>query len=284
MGQVVAVLNMKGGVGKTTISAHVMRVLYRRRRLKTLLVDLDPQFNLTQTLITQFHYDQLLEKQQTIFAAMEPTPNVGLLKVNVTDQPPPKPHDLAYELKSFAGYSAYLHLIAGNFDLTKYSIIEDYQKLGRVNQRFRRFISDCKNIYDLIVIDCNPSSSFITRCALEVCDRLLVPVKPDRYSILGLGMLDDLVENLPTIHPKPDIDIILNGIPAQGYNKAVENELRAHEKFGAMVLSNRIRHSKILSADPGYTGFATDKGVPYRHLLSLEISYVADELASRWGM
>ena len=41
-GIVVSVLNMKGGVGKTTISAHVMRVLYHRHRLKTLLLDLDP--------------------------------------------------------------------------------------------------------------------------------------------------------------------------------------------------------------------------------------------------
>jgi hypothetical protein len=42
---VVAILNMKGGVGKTTISAHVMRVLYRTLRKKTLLIDFDPQFD-----------------------------------------------------------------------------------------------------------------------------------------------------------------------------------------------------------------------------------------------
>ena len=50
---VVAVLNMKGGVGKTTISAHVMRVLYHIHQVKTLLVDLDPQFNLSQALIAR---------------------------------------------------------------------------------------------------------------------------------------------------------------------------------------------------------------------------------------
>jgi len=47
---VLSILNMKGGVGKTTVSAHVMRVLYHRYQKRILLVDLDPQFNLTQAL------------------------------------------------------------------------------------------------------------------------------------------------------------------------------------------------------------------------------------------
>jgi CO dehydrogenase nickel-insertion accessory protein CooC1 len=51
-GQVIAVLNMKGGVGKTTVSPHVMRVLYHNMQRKILLVDLDPQFYLTQCLMS----------------------------------------------------------------------------------------------------------------------------------------------------------------------------------------------------------------------------------------
>lgn len=62
----VAVLNMKGGVGKTTISAHVMRVLYHRLKIKTLLVDLDPQFNLSQALISRATYDGLKDSNRTI--------------------------------------------------------------------------------------------------------------------------------------------------------------------------------------------------------------------------
>jgi chromosome partitioning protein len=58
-GQVVAVLNMKGGVGKTTISAHLMRVLYHNFAKRVLLVDLDPQFNLTQCLVSRADYDTL---------------------------------------------------------------------------------------------------------------------------------------------------------------------------------------------------------------------------------
>ncbi|MEP6664250.1 MAG: ParA family protein, partial [Verrucomicrobiota bacterium] len=58
---VVAVLNMKGGVGKTTISANVFRELYRRigKEKKTLLIDFDAQFNLTQSVITEKGYEPL---------------------------------------------------------------------------------------------------------------------------------------------------------------------------------------------------------------------------------
>ena len=50
---VVAVLNMKGGVGKTTLSSNVFRQMFDRQKHGILLLDLDPQFNLTQTLFTR---------------------------------------------------------------------------------------------------------------------------------------------------------------------------------------------------------------------------------------
>jgi chromosome partitioning protein len=57
---------MKGGVGKTTISAHVMRVLYHANGKKVPLVDLDPQFNLTQCLRSRAEYDAEGCKQDCI--------------------------------------------------------------------------------------------------------------------------------------------------------------------------------------------------------------------------
>jgi chromosome partitioning protein len=50
-GPVIAVLNLKGGVGKTTLAAHVFRELFVAKRLSILLVDLDPQYNLSQQLL-----------------------------------------------------------------------------------------------------------------------------------------------------------------------------------------------------------------------------------------
>jgi chromosome partitioning protein len=283
-GKVISVLNMKGGVGKTTISAHVMRVLYHQRAKKTLLLDLDPQFNLTQCLMKKSEYDQCKAAHRTIFTAMEPPSNVSLFEVATTAQNPPKPSELAASLRRFSDNSAFLHLVPGDFDLVKYSLISDHSKLELVKQRFLHFVSFARSAYDLVVIDCNPSSSFITLCALHACSKLLVPVRPDRYSILGLELVADFLDRIPTIDPKPDITILLNGIPTQNYDDSTERELRANSTFGNRVLTNKLRQSKLLAATSGYTGFATDKPVPYRELLRTEISAIVTELATRWGI
>src|SRR2546430_5113108 len=75
---VVSVLNMKGGVGKTTIAANLFRELYRRigDGKKTLLIDFDAQFNLTQSVITEKNYEALQKAKKTIWSVLEaPTPS-----------------------------------------------------------------------------------------------------------------------------------------------------------------------------------------------------------------
>ena len=281
---VVAVLNMKGGVGKTTISAHVMRVLYHRRRIKTLLIDLDPQFNLSQALMTRSRYDSLKSEDRTILTAMEPPPLQGLYDITTTDAPPPNAEDLVYGLRHFKQMPITLDLLPGDFRLIKYSMIDNRTKLDAVQQRFLRFVSNSRRKYGLVCIDCNPSSSFITSCALHACNYILAPIRPDRYSVLGLEILHELVDQIPTIDPKPSVMALLNAIPRRNYDGIVEAELRNHATFGDALLTNPVYQSALLEATTGYTGFATDKPVPWRRMLTDEITSVVDELASRLGI
>lgn len=281
---VVAVLNMKGGVGKTTISAHVMRVLYHRHKVKTILVDLDPQFNLSQALISRRIYDRLKASDHTILSAMEPPPAMGLHDIKISASPPPKTADIVHGLRYIQRSEITLDLLPGDFRLIKYSMIDNHTKLDSVRRRFLKFIGETRKDYGLVCIDCNPSSSFITSCALHACTHLLVPVRPDRYSLLGLENLNDFVEEIPTIDPKPELLVLLNGIPRRSYDSAVEDELRAHNNFGAKVLTNPLYQTGLLEAKTGYTGFATDKPVPWRELLKKEISLVVDELVTKFGV
>jgi len=86
---VVAVLNMKGGVGKTTLCANLSLAIFENHSVKTLLLDLDPQFNLTQGLFRRDLYDKYKSEAKTIFSVMEPSSDVGLFDIAVTKQPPP---------------------------------------------------------------------------------------------------------------------------------------------------------------------------------------------------
>jgi chromosome partitioning protein len=154
---------MKGGVGKTTIFAHVMRVLYQWKHKKVLLVDLDPQFNLTQGVISRHQYDGLKSQNKTIFTAMEPPSDVGLFDVATTPNKPPPASDVAITLLCVTNTDVNLSLIPGNFELVKYSLVTDHHKLELVKKRFLTFIRAARAEYDVIVIDCNPSSSFYNR-------------------------------------------------------------------------------------------------------------------------
>lgn len=99
-----------------------------------------------------------------------------------------------------------------------------------------------------------------------------------------LELLSDFVDSIPTIYNKPEIVILLNGVPRTDYKLRVENELRAHPVFGTLTLANRIYESKLLVANPDYTGFATDRRVSHRRKLKTELRLVVDELSQRLGL
>lgn len=280
---VISVLNLKGGVGKTTITAHVFRVFYHRKVTHTLLVDLDPQFNLTQALLDRSTYDKLREENRTVFQAMEPPTGGSLFDIATSTVAAPSPDKFVQRLRGIRDTGTTLDLAPGDFRLIKYSLVKDQAKLKLVLDRFLRTIAAARREYGLVCIDCNPSSSFITLCALNACSHLLVPVRPDKYSVLGLELLNDFLDQNPSIHPKPELLVVLNGIPRQGYIRTVEDQLRAHSEFGKKVLSTRIHVSKILEARPDYTGFATDKKVPHRSKLKEELEALVDEIAPKLG-
>jgi len=279
---VISILNMKGGVGKTTASAHVMRVLYHQLQKKVLLIDLDAQFNLTQSVQTQSQYDKVVDESHTVMSCFEPLPSNDFFRVKHSDQPPPLSSEISIRLREIGkGTKARLDLIPGSFELVKYSMIDDAGQLKHAANYFKRFISQARKEYDLIVLDCNPSSSFVTKCALENSSHVLSPVKLDKFSVLGVGLVDQLFTHLGL---SPSHMILINGVRRYDPISPVEVELRAHGRFGTKVLLNRLVHSKILSADPSYTGFATDKGGPYSNVLRIEIRKIAKEISDRvWG-
>jgi chromosome partitioning protein len=162
-------------------------------------------------------------------------------------------------------------------------MIDDAKVLAPIKKRFSQFIENCREERDLICIDCNPSSSFMTTCALQVATHVLVPVRPDRYSMLGLRMLNNFISKLPGLLKKPALIVLLNGVKTSGYDPTVENALRSDPDFGPVTLANSLHVSRVLEASPGYTGFATDKqGQGWR--VTPRITAIVLELKSALGL
>lgn len=279
---VVSVLNMKGGVGKTTISANIFKHIYDILHKNVLLVDFDPQFNLSQALLSQQSYEKHKTERRTISQVMTPCGRRSLYDTT-SPLPPPSIDDVSITLRKSSSPSKKIHLVPGNFDLVKFSLIDDKRVLNNSKARFVNFINQAKNEFDIICLDCNPSSSFMTQCAISVSSHIIVPVKPDKYSLQGLDYLHDFISTYPGLTSRPKFIVILNGIDAN-YPGEVENELRQSPIFGPTTLANGLYNSAYLEARPNRTGFATDKGGPYYWKLYHVLTAITHELQPLIGI
>jgi chromosome partitioning protein len=178
--------------------------------------------------------------------------------------------------------SAYMDIVAGDFRMTSFALSATSQIIGVAKERFAKFLKHARTEYDMIILDCNPSASVFTLCALEQSTDILVPVRPDRYSILGVEMLASLIkDDLPSVHPKPKLHIIINDVLRYSGAGRVERELRAHPVYGPETLTARIFRSSLLAADPSYTGVARKKPVANCIKIYLDLLAAARELDQR---
>jgi chromosome partitioning protein len=276
---VTSVLNMKGGVGKTTISAHLFRLLVDRLHKSVLLIDFDPQFNLTQTVLTRASYEKERSADKTIFSVMEPTDTPSLFSTTSAAGPPPLVSSITKTLLVWTETKGVaLGLVPGDFRMARYTLVENQKAVQPARQRFLNFVESARKEYGLVCIDCNPSSSFMTICALLASTHLLIPVRPDRYSLLGLELLDEFIAGAPVITSKPRKIIVVNGVPTSRYDDQVENTLRAHPIYGPLTLPNTIKISTLLAAKEGRVGFATDRRVSHTETLKHRLFNVIDDL------
>jgi chromosome partitioning protein len=280
---VVAVLNMKGGVGKTTISGNLFRELYRKLAppSKTLIIDFDAQFNLTQLVLQEAEYESLRGKFRTIWNVLEPSECAGVFETSDDDLAKVKsPFEYSVILKQTKQHE--LHLVPGDFRLAGLNLREDARTLVLPRKRFADLVAQARGLFNLVVLDCNPSSSFLTRCAVENATHVLVPVRPDKYSVLGLKMVNDYLALLPGLPRKPEILIIMNGVGID--QSSVESEVRGHADFGPQTLVARIRHTAVLTARPDYTGFGADRGVRNSRTVRASLIGAGTELAAKLGL
>lgn len=193
MGKVISIINMKGGVGKTTLSIGIADYLSNIKK-NILLIDADPQFNATQALLDayksqnkdseneNFYNRVVLPKKKTIHRLFRIQEDMYSSLTMPTD------NDLIIELKQN------LSILCGDLSLVLVNRSSDHTFVTRL----RNFIedNDIKQKYDYIIIDCPPTLTIYTDSALMASDYYLIPNIIDRYSIIGIDSLQKAVNNL----------------------------------------------------------------------------------------
>ncbi len=238
----IAIINQKGGCGKTTTSINLAACLARLGQ-KTLLVDMDPQGHcaiglaVPEEQIERTIYDCLIEER---------------------DGKPVRLQEIVWQ-------------IATDFDLAPANIkLAAFEqtfsgRLGR-EDRLRKAIESIKQNYKWCIIDCPPSVGLITFNALRACDEVIVPVETGYFSLHGLAKM---METLELLRDKCDKEILIRVLPtlydtrtklAREVLSELRNKFREYLMESTVNFNTKLKEAAsfgqpITEYDPGSRGY-----------------------------
>lgn len=222
---VLAIINQKGGVGKTTTAINLSAVLGDCGK-KTLLIDCDPQGNST----SGFGIDKAHVEQCIYDVMLGGVPVTDIIKETTV-------------LSTFIA-PATIQLTGAELDLVS---VPNREKV------LKHAIEPIRNDFDYILIDCPPSLGLLTINALTAADKLLIPIQCEYYALEGLSKLLDTM-SLVKKRMNPDLEIF--GVVMTMYDKRtslskqVVSEVENY--FGETVFKTKIPRTVKLSEAPGY--------------------------------
>ncbi|MBE6599786.1 MAG: ParA family protein [Ruminococcaceae bacterium] len=252
MAKIISFANQKGGVGKTTSAVNVAASL-GIIGFRTLIVDLDPQGNTTSGVGISKKALKMTTKEALLGQAK---PDEVIIKTN---------------FENLSVIPCNVSLAGAEFDLFDYDSAE---------YRLKNFLSEVKDDFDYIIIDCPPSLGMLTVNAMSASDGVVVPMQCEFYALEGLSQLIMTIKRINKLY-NPELSVC--GILVTMYNRRlllsaqVISELEKH--YGDRLFDTKISRNVKLSEAPSF-----GKPVYYhdkRGKSTLEYIEVAKELSKR---
>ena len=257
--KIVAVINYKGGVGKTSLTSNLAAQLAWLGK-KVLLIDLDPQASSTFSFIQPDEWRDRFEKKKTIkswFDSYEDGSPISLASLIET------PESVARRLAGRGTLDViYSHLGLINVDLdlaTKLggtSLKQVKKSFIAVHRRLADGLaSDIEGLgYDVVLIDCPPNFNIVTKTALIAADYLLVPARPDHLSTLGIEYLIRAVTEL--VNDYNDFAKLVDDHPVEEIAPRVLGVVFTMiQEYGGGPMSAQRQFMTATRASPGVTVF-----------------------------
>lgn len=187
--KIISVVNMKGGVGKTTLAVNIADFLTKRHSKRVLLVDVDPQFNATQCLISGDDFINYIKGNgTTIIDVFNYRKSASVSIVNGVSDKEPVPYSNIRPYSTSRGFD----LIPSQLDLFRFEMAPGQGTENRL-KNYLNYIKETE-AYDICIIDCPPTPSVWMTSALIASDYYLIPSKPDPISMTGLDLLEGIIK------------------------------------------------------------------------------------------
>ena len=182
---IITALNQKGGVGKTSTCYHLAGTLALSGR-RVLLVDNDPQASLTQGFLGP-QATRRLEASETI--------------VSVYRQ-----EAMADQVIRPTGIKG-IELLAGSRLATSFNVPDPHLAEWSVQVALRDFLSDVRDRYDMVMIDCPPNLHLASWASLVASDALVVPLQPEDFGAQGIADVQDSIDRV-VAGPNPGLRLL----------------------------------------------------------------------------
>ncbi|MCL2818168.1 MAG: AAA family ATPase [Actinomycetia bacterium] len=223
--KVLAIVNQKGGVGKSTTAVNLAAALGELGK-KVLLIDLDPQANSTSGFGVNKN-----QRERCVYDAL-----LGECSLDELAEPVGEEN---------------VHIVPSAIQLAG-AEVELVNVISR-EMRLRSMIEPIRDHYDYILIDCAPSLGLLTINALTAADGLLIPLQCEYYALEGLSKLLDSMRLVKT-HLNPDLDVF--GVLMTMYDRRMKLTQQVVQEvedyFGDIVFSTYIPRTVRLSEAPSY--------------------------------
>lgn len=205
MSKVISFINLKGGVGKTTLLVATAEVLAAQYKKKVLVIDLDPQTNATVLLISQDRWSKANENNKTIHQLfLDNIENTKAFDIN---------ESIIKNVSNIGGGIENLDILPSSIDLI--DICDDVSWLNKEKNSISILKNELKNLkkeYDYILVDCPPNLGAITMCGIYLSQYYIIPVIADRLSTYGLSQVIKKINKKSREIKRIDKDYSIEGL------------------------------------------------------------------------
>lgn len=194
--KILSFINMKGGVGKTTLTINIGKKLASLGS-KVLIIDMDPQFNATQSLLlykTRIQ-ESKSEENEEVVVSQEITSSQYYKELsdrNETALQIFESSDVCEKKILAKEIVDNLYLIPGDLNLSKEISGDTSGKVGAVYNYIEE--NNILNDFQYVLIDCPPTWSILTHSSLFASDYYIIPSKVDLYSSIGISLLEEQID------------------------------------------------------------------------------------------